>query len=116
MKRTILLLLLLVTAVSSKAAEVFDLTANGTAKATLTLNQIFPNASGTFVSSDYGSDQVKITQMSSTGDLGALKIVFQRSGRWNQTYTGWVSSDRKQIAGYYIHNGQQFPFSAKKSN
>ncbi len=59
-------------------------------------------------------DTVHITQLNTTGSIGAKKIHIIRRGSYNHEFVGWVSYDGKQMAGYYIHNGQELPWSAVK--
>jgi len=41
---------------------------------------------------------------------GPAKLAFKRTGSYNQTYIGWISSDKKQMTGYYVSNGKEYPF------
>jgi len=84
--------------------------ANGTAVGFMDLNGI----TGTIRLGSSGEDSVQIITLKSTGSIGAKKIRIIRRGSYNQEFIGWVSYDGKQMAGYYIHNGQELPWSAVK--
>ena len=84
--------------------------ANGTAVGFMDLN----GSNGKLRLGSSGEDRVNITKLQSTGSIGAKKIHIVRRGSYNQEFIGWVSYDGKQMAGYYVHNGQELPWSAVK--
>lgn len=88
----------------------WNIRANGTAVGSMNLT----GNEGTIQIGTSGLDTVRITKLSSTGSLGAKSINFERRGSYNQSWIGWVSSDNQQMAGYLIHQGQEFPWSATR--
>lgn len=90
----------------------WDFLGNGTSVAELTLN-------GSNGSYEWTSNQDPISNLTqtSTGWIGASKIVFSRGGQYPGTYYGWVSYDNKTISGYYVlNNGETFPWTAYRVN
>lgn len=61
-----------------------------------------------------GNDKIEIVKKGTTGKSGALEIQFKRTGSYNQTFTTWVSTDKKQMAGFYVSGGKEYPFYAYK--
>lgn len=83
---------------------------NGTARGAMTIS----NDKGSFQVGSSRNDKISIVKQERTGSAGALEIKFERTGSYNQTYFAWVSSDKKQMSGYYTHAGKEYPFYAFK--
>lgn len=85
---------------------------NGTATGEL----IVEGEIGTIQFGTAGPDNISNITFEQAGDLGAYKVTFERTGSYNQTFVGWLSSNRAHISGYYIHNGEELPFHAMELN
>ncbi len=81
---------------------------NGTATGQLTIN----NSQGTLQVGSSKNDKISIVKNQKTGSSGASEIQFQRTGSYNQMFYGWISSDKKQMSGYYVQSGKEYPFYA----
>lgn len=86
----------------------WNLQANGTATGYIEIN----GESGSIQVGSSIIDTISNIQLSGDGSLGQRTITFSRTGQYNQKFTGWVSYDKCQMVGYYIHNGEEFPWDA----
>lgn len=60
-------------------------------------------------------EDISILESAINGSLGAMEIVFETTGSNNQLYYGWISSDKKQMSGYYYtYDDKEEPFYAYK--
>lgn len=59
-------------------------------------------------------EDISIQESAITGSLGAMEIVFEETGINDQLYYGWISSDKKQMSGFYTYDEKEEPFYAYK--
>lgn len=93
-------------------ADTYFFRGNGTATGTIDFNI----DEGTLQAGSSGVDIIYDIRYSEFGPLNNFSITFKRKGDYNQTYHGWVSSEKEQITGYYQNMGQNLPFTATLEN
>lgn len=69
---------------------------------------------GTFQVGSSKNDKIAITKQETTGKSGALTMELKRTGSYNQVFQVWVSTDKKQMSGYYESGGKNYPFYGYK--
>lgn len=116
MKKSIIVVLLLVFAViPSFALTVKDL--QGLWLLRMNGNRIgyleIKNYTGVIRIGDSAEDTVHDIKLEEAGS-GGYRITFKRRGSVNQAFTGWISSDAKQLAGFYVQDGAEYPWWANK--
>lgn len=74
---------------------------------------VITNYTGIIRSGSSGEDTIFDLKLDDSGN-GGYRLTFERRGSVNETYTGWVSSNGRQIAGFYVKNGAEYPWWAEK--